>query len=83
MRLCNLCDAFRALDNMVMVEEAELRTLRADKELMDRLDRPWVKVEMFPDFEWMSDKTEAHPNYHGKRSSLSLREALTAAKEKT
>lgn len=60
--------------------EAELRTLRADKERLDWLDRPWVKVQAFPNFEWLSNRSETHPNYYGKLSSLSLREAIDAAK---
>ena len=51
-----------------------------DTDRMDWLDKPWVKVEVFPKFEWMSDKTESHPNYYGKKSSLSLRAAIDRAR---
>lgn len=52
-----------------------------DVERLDWLDRPWVRVLRFPDFGWMNDKTEAHPDSSVRMSPLSLRAAIDAARD--
>jgi len=54
---------------------------RTDTERLNWLDHPWVKVYKFPNFAWMSEKTDVHPDYTQKHilSSLTLRQAIDAA----
>lgn len=57
-----------------LVEVAE--RLIKDRDRMDYLDRSWVHVLAFPHFNWMSDRTEVHPNCQRQLSNQTLRTAI-------
>ena len=54
---------------------------RTNTERLKWLDQPWVTVHKFPHFFWISDRSEAHPEYcrtHS-MSPLTLSQAIDAA----
>ena len=73
-----------AMEAELRTARAELVELRADKARLDYLDRPWRKIHVFGRFDWMSSKTDVHPDYKGMRlSDETLRQAIDAAMEES